>query len=596
MRMIGIKRLEEWIENKLDDFTIKKKLIIMYVFCVIVPLFITDSLILGLVMRAERTARSHDMENIANAVQYNLYSEIDGVSKLAKSIYTSKYIDDFLNYKYESELDYVTHYQEFFKDTLLGVGASLSNMQIKMYADNDTIVNGSEFQKIDQILEKDWYRYMQENDLERGLYFAYDEEEKISSSSKRKILFFQKMNFYSDSKNILVIELDYRSVIHMLEEMNYDPTVYICEGDQIVLSNGSHGDAGKAFAVFDHKDFEGYTEEINFYGTQLDIYVMSKKSMLLKIVRDFPLILLLIISNVMLPFCMTYFINQSFTNRIHELSEVFEKIDEDHLEEIRDPKGNDEIGSLMRNYNKMAQRVNSLIQIVYKNYIQKQKMIVARQKAELLALHSQINPHFLFNALESIRMHSIIKKELETADMVQKLAVMQRQYVEWQEDNIQIEREMDFVEAYLGLQKYRFGDRLSYKLDVEEECKKFQIPKLTIVTFVENACVHGIESKTTAGWIFVRVFLEKEQLCLEIEDTGNGMEEEEVQTLLTRMREANIDMLKEKGRVGMVNACIRLKMMTEDQVHFELDSEPGIGTMIQIQIPDEYVQKEERGC
>ena len=311
------------------------------------------------------------------------------------------------------------------------------------------------------------------------------------------------------------------------------------------------------------------------------------------IFQHLPLLIVLMLSNVLLPFCMVRLINHSFTVRIHELSEVFNKVDEEHLEEIKHPKGQDEIGILMRNYNKMAQRVNSLIQIVYKNYIKEQEITVARQNAELHALHSQINPHFLFNALESIRMHSILKNEIETADMVQKLAVMQRQYVEWQEDLIQIEREMDFVEAYLGLQKYRFGERLYYELDVQQECKKLEIPKLTIVSFVENACIHGIESKTTAGWIFVRIYKNKDMVCLEIEDTGNGMESQEAESLLERMREANINMLNKKGRVGIVNACLRLKMITNDKVQFDLESEPGVGTMIQICIPCQYVQKEE---
>lgn len=590
------KKLIVCIENRLDNFTIKKKLIIMYVFCVIVPLVITDSVLLGIVLGTEKRTRQHEMENIANAVRYNLSSEVEGASKLAKGIYTSRYIDDVLNHQYESELEYVSSYQEFFKDTLIGVGASQSNMQITMYADNDTIINGAEFQKIDQILDKDWYRYMQKNELESGLYFEYDGKEKLISKSSRKIIFFQKMNFYKESKNVLVIELDYRSMVKMFGKMNYDSIVYVCDGNKIVLSNGENSDASTEFADFDNMESVGYSEEINIYGKNLTLYVLTKKSQFINIIQHFPYIFVLIFVNVLLPFCMVYLINNSFTVRIHELSEVFDRVDEEHLEQIQNPKGQDEVGNLMRNYNKMAQRVNSLIQIVYKNYIQEQEMIVARQKAELLALHSQINPHFLFNALESIRMHSIIKKEMETADMVQKLAIMQRQYVEWQEDTIEIDREMDFVDAYLGLQKYRFGDRLSYKLEVEEDCKKFQIPKLTIVTFVENACVHGIESKTTAGWIFVRISVDNNNLCLEIEDTGNGMDEEETITLLKRMREANIDMLKMKGRVGIVNACLRLKMLTDDKVHFELDSEKGIGTIIQIRIPCQYVQKEDMVC
>ena len=587
------KGIKSRIENTLDNFTVKRKLLIVYVFCMIVPLVITDSVILGIVLMSEQRARLHEMENIANAVEYNLLSEADSASKYAKSIYISKYLDNFLNRQYESDLEYVAHYQKLFMDTLLNVGASQSNMQIRIYADNDTIVNGAEFKKLDKILTKNWYHYMIENELERGLYFEYDEEGTYVSKSNRKIYFFQKMNFYQETNNVLVLEIDYRSMIRMLEGMKYDSVVYICDGDQIVLSNGKEGEASKNFAVLKERKDIGYSERVSIYGKDLEICVLnSTKSVWEQILHLLPMILVLIFANVLLPLFMVYLINHSFTVRIGELSAIFQRVDEEHLEEIADPKGLDEIGSLMRNYNRMARRVNELIQIVYKNRIKEQEMVVAKQNAELLALHSQINPHFLFNALESIRMHSIIKKELETADMVQKLAVMQRQYVEWQEDEISIAREMDFVEAYLGLQKYRFGDRLSYKLDMDTGCEQFQIPKLSIVTFVENACVHGIESKGTSGWIFVRIFKENENLCLEIEDTGSGMDEEQAKTLLARMTNANINMLKSKGRVGIVNACLRLKIITNDEVYFELESEEGIGTLIQIQIPCRYLTKE----
>ena len=587
------KGIKSRIENTFDNFTVKRKLLIVYVFCMIVPLVITDSVILGIVLKSEQRARLHEMENIANAVEYNLLSEADSASKYAKSIYISKYLDNFLNRQYESDLEYVAHYQKLFMDTLLNVGASQSNMQIRIYTDNDTIVNGAEFKKLDKILTKNWYHYMIENDLERGLYFEYDEEDTYVSKSNRKIYFFQKMNYYQDTNNVLVLEIDYRSMIRMLEGMKYDSVVYICDGDQIVLSNGKEGEASKNFAVLKERKDIGYSERVSIYGKDLEICVLnSTKSVWEQILHQLPMILVLIFANVLLPLFMVYLINHSFTVRIGELSAIFQRVDEEHLEEIADPKGLDEIGSLMRNYNRMARRVNELIQIVYKNRIKEQEMVVAKQNAELLALHSQINPHFLFNALESIRMHSIIKKELETADMVQKLAVMQRQYVEWQEDEISIAREMDFVEAYLGLQKYRFGDRLSYELDMDTGCEQFQIPKLSIVTFVENACVHGIESKGTSGWIFVRIFKENENLCLEIEDTGSGMDEEQAKTLLARMTNANINMLKSKGRVGIVNACLRLKIITNDEVYFELESEEGVGTLIQIQIPCRYLTKE----
>lgn len=173
--------------------------------------------------------------------------------------------------------------------------------------------------------------------------------------------------------------------------------------------------------------------------------------------------------------------------------------------------------------------------------------------------------------------------------MVEKLALMQRQYVEWGADCVEIEQEIEFVKAYLALQKYRFGERLNYDINISPKCEKKIIPKLTLVTFVENACVHGIESKSSPGWIFVRIYEKNENLYIEIEDTGNGMSENEYQDLQNKMQNASIEMLKVKGRVGVINACLRLKIVSDDKVKFTIEGEEGVGTMVMIQIPAEYV-------
>lgn len=351
-----------------------------------------------------------------------------------------------------------------------------------------------------------------------------------------------------------------------------------------------YGDEVERCMEQDRKAVEMYHQTVNLYGTELEVYVRrTGENAIANIAHDLPSILLLILINAILPFFFVHILNHSFTKRITELNEVFKSVDSEQLVPMRHEGGKDEIGSMIRSYNRMAARTNELIQTVYKNKLVEQEMLVSRKNAELLALHSQINPHFLFNALESIRMHSILKNENETADMVEKLAVMQRQYVEWGEDSVTIEQEVEFVKAYLALQKYRFGERLSYQIEIDEECRKRKVPKLTLVTFVENACVHGIESKASPGWIFVRVYEQNELICMEIEDTGNGMEEGKRQELLENMRNADIEMLKKKGRVGIVNACLRLKMVSENKVKIDLDGEEGVGTLITIWMPLEYM-------
>lgn len=583
-----MKKIWNIFQEKMDNYELKKKMYFLFLFCVLFPLIVTDSVIVYNFLDAERSQRKHEMENISNAVEYSFYNNIDSVARIAKSIYMNKSIDEFLSREYENPLDYVTGYQSFIKDTMLDDSFGLENTRIRMYSDNETIVNGGEFARLDTIRDTPWYQYMAESGKEQFLYFYYYDGVNSPLEAKRKTIFVRRLNFYSNSKmeKIVTLEMDYSKMVRDLVEMNYDVPIFICLDNKILLSNKGYSNVGTDFTDFQMEKEVAYTKTMSLYGMELQIHILQTNGMIVtEIVNNLPILMMLLMINIVLPIILMAEINRSFTSRIRKLGEAFERVDDERLTMLDDIQGQDEIGSLMRNYNRMVIRINDLIQTVYKDKLREQEIDIARQKAELLALQSQINPHFMFNALESIRMHSIIKKEYETADMVEKLAVMERQNVEWSEDCIEIRKEIEFVNAYLGLQKYRFGDRLSYQIEMDEACGNLRIPRLTIVTFVENACVHGIESKTTPGWIFLRVYQEKDELCIEVEDTGRGMEEDAMEELHKKMTDANIELLKKKGRVGIVNACLRLKMITNNHVTFGLESEKGVGTMVQIRIP-----------
>lgn len=576
-------KLDLWM----DDFTIRKKFYIFYVVCVLIPLIVTDSVVFLTTAKFDRERREHEMSNIASAVEYSLSSMIGNAGEIANSIYTNRDFEEFLSKRYTNSAEYVAAYQDFLSRTLLENALGMNSMIFTLYTDNDTVVNGGRVNTLDKIRNTESYLRLNEEAKSKGLFFVYDD-----SSSKitreRRIIYLQRLDFYdAETEKYLKIEFDYGSMVRTIKNMNYDNEVLICEGDRILLSNGQYGSYGSEFQRLDNATMrEAYEHTISLYGTELTIYVKPEEnSFLISIRNELPIILLLLAANVIFPFWFVQIFNRSFTKRITELSRVFKSVDSDHLIPMPCEDGKDEISSMIRNYNRMVERTNGLIETVYKNKIREQEMLVGRKNAELLALHSQINPHFLFNVLESIRMHSILKKENETADMVAKLAVMQRQYVEWGSDSVSILQEIEFVKAYLALQKYRFGERLNYDIEVERECEDFKIPKLTIVTFVENACVHGIESKSSPGWIFVRIVRQEEGMEIEIEDTGRGMPEDKIAKLQDNMRNANIEMLKGGGRVGIINACVRLKMVTENRVEFRVEGEEGVGTTVTIRIP-----------
>lgn len=588
--MSTIKRIIRVLEQYLDNISIKKKFMQLYIFCVLVPLIITDSVVLYIAGSMESQRQAHEMANIASTVSYNISTLVENAGEIAKSMYTNKRVDSFLAKQYESTSDYYAEYQKFFQDSTLENVLGMNQILFTMYTDNPTVIKGGKIGNMSNLKKTAVYEAWKNRGENEGLFFVY-ESKGYANSYRRKVILLQNLDFFSkDQEKMLKIEFDYNSMMRMLRKMNYDNEILICQGDEIVLSNGSFSGVGKNFDRITVQQKMGYKQSFGLHGVQLDIYVLkSDNGIWDRIARALPLLGFLVIINVVLPMGFVLLLNRSFTKRIRGLSKVFQSVNGEHLVQMAHEEGRDEIGSMIRNYNRMVRRTNELIQTVYKNKIKEQEILVGRKNAELLALQSQINPHFLFNALESIRMRSLLKKENETADMVEKLAIMQRQYVDWGNDSVRIEQELEFVKAYLSLQKYRFGERLNYQLDIDPECEQIRIPKLTIVTFVENACVHGIESKASPGWIFVRVYKRDEQLWVEIEDTGSGIEEQKLQQLQKNMQNVDIEMLKNKKSVGMLNACLRLKMCTENHVNFEIEGEEGAGTWITIRIPMEYL-------
>ncbi len=587
-------RLWNYIQNKMNDFNVKKKLMIVYVCCVLLPLFATDSAVLAILLQGESREQGLLMKNIASAVQFDLSYTLEEAVNMTKSIYVNRTVNDFLGKEYESGFDYYAANQELLKAVFSESSWGTGSASMVLFTDNETIVNGGHFYRLSSAEEEEWYRKLKDSGQDMILHFYYVGDDNPSTNTKRRISLVRKLNYFKDSdrEKLVRIDLDYNTLVRKITNMKYSMAVYVCIDDKILFSNDGHSSYTQNFEHLTGKEKIGYESQWNLYGEDIRILVMQPINTISRqIWNHFPLVLFLLAINIALPWLLTYIINNSFTSRLRELSQAFDEVEAESLKEIKDIKGKDEIGSLMRNYNRMVRRSQELIKTVYKDRLERQEMDISRQNAELLALHSQINPHFLFNVLESIRMHSILKKEEETAGMIERLAILERQNVNWTSDFVSIEDEIKFIEAYLELQKYRFGERISYEIAIASGCENYSLPKLTLVTFVENACVHGVENKASACWIYVRVFKKEDFLYLEVEDTGEGMDEGQVKDLEEKMGNCSIETIKENEHVGIINACLRLKMVTEGKAQFNLDSEKGIGTCILIKVPIDALKR-----
>ena len=413
------------IIKKLYSMGIKQKIILFYLVCIIIPLFVVDGIIAGIIFNAEKTERQGLNEGVASSIAFILESDFGMIDEIAKSVYISSGIYNFLNTRYASEYDYYLAYNNFRKNSTLWDLASLEHCKFNFYADNRTLVGGGGIQNIKVIEDTDWYKDFKNSGQSKLLWIGYYKDETSNIEDRKHIYLIQALDYYPrpSKEKILVFELDYDYLVNELMEIsgvNEGVGFEVVEGDRIVLSSDLSDTSHEEFRIrTDDKNID-HSIETTIYGCRMRINILKRDNYIKRAVNKyFFIVLVLVAFSFILPLLGMIFIKNIFTNRLIRLSNTVKGYNDEHLELATDTEGSDEISLLARNYNTMARRINYLIDTVYKHQLRESESIMARQKAELLALQSQINPHFLFNALESIRMHSIIKHEQETARMIE---------------------------------------------------------------------------------------------------------------------------------------------------------------------------------
>ena len=565
--------------NFFSRLKLNKKFLLMYIFGVILPLIITDAVLFRSVYDAELSNQRNYRKNAIDAYSNHIQSVLQYDANVATAIDLNKDLNSFIDTEYDIPYGYFNSYVYTVSTSFFATLSDIKQDRIVIYSDNESMMSGHYFHNIKEAYNEKWYEQFVKTDANEAAYAYYDSDPIVLTTDRDRFIYVRKMdNAKSALKltRIITIEHKMTRIYDELKEIPVNCQMYLCCGDYIIYPSGVSEDEFRQ--VVARSAYSPYVtvEDVHMYDNTFTIYAVTEDLTILKVIREHILLtILMILFTLILPILLLKLLERSITDRITILGKAFGEGGSEYF--------------LMHNYNRIVEINNDLTNTIYKDKLREQESDLARKNAELLALQSQINPHFLFNALESIRMHSILKGENETAEMVQRLAVMERQNVEWHEDSVTIAEEEGFIEAYLQLQSYRFGDRISFDIDIDDDCKNILIPKLTMVTFVENACIHGIESKATQGWIFVRVYKEDGDLIIEVEDTGDGMDEKEVVQLKNKMNNVTIDAVKKAKHVGILNACLRIKMMFKNQAKFTIESEKGIGMSVIITIPAETI-------
>jgi two-component system sensor histidine kinase YesM len=268
---------------------------------------------------------------------------------------------------------------------------------------------------------------------------------------------------------------------------------------------------------------------------------------------------------------LSIYLAKKQTARIIKLDIAVRQVETGNLNIEVETDSNDEIGRLTRGFNDMVKRIDFLIHQVYQFRIKEKEF-------DLQALQAQLNPHFLYNTLSAISWMGRRHKIMEIPEISEALARFYRLTLNNGNNIISIEEEIEQARAYLEIKKIRYGNRLSYLLEVDDNLKKHKTIKLILQPFIENAILHGMYNEERELTIIVRAQYIEDYVELTIKDNGMGISEEKLKTLLAK------EAPEQKG-YGISNVDKRIKMYFGESFGISFSSTVGVGTSVTLKIP-----------
>ncbi|WP_123039929.1 cache domain-containing sensor histidine kinase [Cohnella candidum] len=276
----------------------------------------------------------------------------------------------------------------------------------------------------------------------------------------------------------------------------------------------------------------------------------------------------------------TLLVSLLFTKPLLRLIGYVNQIERGNLNVDIDIRSQDEIGVLARRFRSMMQTINNLI-------LKEYRLELANKTNQLKALQAQVNPHFLYNSLQSVGTVALQHKDQQIYSLITSLGKMMRYSMNTDESVVTLDKELDYLSAYLDLQKQRFDASLEVELDVDPAARTLQVPKMILQPLAENFFKHGfVPAEGQPAWLSVACRLDADRLLIRIEDNGKGMEPEALEAL-NRSIEAGESpgAGPDGGGIGLANVISRLRLHFHEDASMKLSAREPNGLEIRLEIP-----------
>lgn len=566
----------------LRNLPFQKKLLLIYFTCVILPLFLVSVFFFSItVMKWDARGRA-DVERNVNNVKSDIQQLFDKVLLNVDYIYYDDTLYDLLSVTEgnpQQFLDIAEKIDMMFQPFLLNE----TTQRVQIFSSNQQLYRSSVLKKRDDLEKEAWYPDFLQNGRSVAFVHYYD------ARYGGNVLSVVKRLDYKTQENeihILKVDLPENQISNSLRANSSVDNIYLLDQNNIVIAvrSYSEGYPQPKYAVGDimdvnHRDV--ICQSLDLLGEYKAAAKYSRRS-IGSFDFEMGVFILLILLSLLVSTWMIKLVDKSVTNKLKELTLCLKNLENEEFTLIDESDaGMDEIGILSRGMNCAVKKIEFLINEVYAEKMRKLEIEKEKEKTELKALLGQVDPHFMFNVFEVVRMKSLKNGDIETSNIMKSISVMFRRLINSRDDMITLKDELAYVSAYLNVSNYSMDDEVEIKLDIDEKALLCKIPKMTIQVFVENAFNHGLENIDDGRRFALSVKEENKRLAVCVTDNGIGMDEETV----TLLNEGRMEQRQDGSGVGIMNVLKRLKLYFDNDFEFQISSVPQRETKVTIVIP-----------
>lgn len=560
------------IKKKMNNIKLRNKLFISFVFVVFIPVITVGTYLTNELRQLALDDTVQQVNINMERVRKRTIEVLKVPYYVSNNLQLDQDLERIVNTEYQSIHHVVESYRSY--NVFYNYTRTYDEIyNIRFYMDNPTLLNNWYIMPSDEVENLNWYKDAVNGKVVANWLYIKDE----TNNNEKYLSLVRRINFFDfNTMGVVVVSLNPK-ILHSILSQESAPTMLIDEENYIVATNKQNYKGKELNQVVNVKAigegqtgiFQGSVDNQNsqIFVEDIPLDTSNNKLRIVSIITDEAIVenanrfknmgIIVITVSFLIAILFIYYISKLLSNRLLRLTKQVKQVGKGDFNTSIVIDGDDEIGRLSNQLDIMVRNMKELLDEVYQS--NKQKLLMERKQNEIRfkMLASQINPHFLFNTLESIRMEAHSNGQDEIARIINKLGMLMRNSIEVGSGKVSVKSEIQVVQNYLEIQKFRYGERLDFVITMDQSTERILIPPLIIQPLVENALIHGIENSENRGKVWVNTKMTETGLLVEVIDNGIGISEKRKDYIYRSFEE-----LEEKvgGRIGLRNIHQRLQL------------------------------------